>query len=64
MTITEAYDRARALRRLASLARESQITGARRAILRAADRLTASGLLGSEGRALVADAVWACKEAA
>lgn len=64
MTITEAYDRARALRRLASLAREAQITGARKAILRAADRLTASGLLGSEGRALVADAVWACKEAA
>lgn len=64
MTITEAYDRARALRRLASLARESQITGARRAILRAADRLNASGLLGSEGRALCEDAIWACKEAA
>ena len=64
MTHREAHDQASALLTLAHLAREGQITGARRAITRTAARLLISGLLTSAGKAKCEAAIWACKEAA
>ena len=61
--IHDAHDQASALLTLAHLAREGQITGAKRAITRTAARLLIRGYQPS-GKAKCEAAIWACKEAA